>query len=320
MSAPRPRIERPDDMGDVLAEIRRLVAHGSSPTPHQGDRPMVVTARVVAGDERQPNTPQSLALSVELPMTGAALAGNGAIASAPVGPMGEASVSLPVAGVGQAPAPRNGAVQQAVPFRLNPEAMIPAADPAGPLRLPRSLCVVEEAPGGAEAAHPSPAAGQVHDTESLEGAEHRGKPPMLSERPLPRPEETRAEPTEGPPAAVAAVAPFPSAMIRQADTDPRASGPTDPTPFIREPDMQAHANTPASPMQAEPAMQLVSERPAPEALHGDEENPLRALLREVVREEFEGELKRNLDDNLRRMVRAEIAAALTEALVRKSRG
>lgn len=311
MSVPRPRAERPDDMGDVLAEIRRLVAHGSSPAPHPGERPMVVTARVVSGDEGQPNMQQSLALSVELPMSGAAHPGN-ASPSAPVGPDGTASVSLPVAGGGQAD------TRQAVPFRLNPDAMIPAADPSGPLRLPPSLSVVEDAPGDTE--HPCPAAGMVHDVDPLQGADHGSEPPMPFEQPLPLPDDPRPRRAEAPPATIAAVAPFPSAMIRQADMDPRASGPTDTTPLTREPDMQAHANTPASPMQAEPAMQLVSERPAPDTLHDDGENPLRALLREVVREEFEGELKRNLDDNLRRMVRAEIAAALTEALVRKPRG
>ena len=109
--------------------------------------------------------------------------------------------------------------------------------------------------------------------------------------------------------------------IRPMDTDPLASGPPDTTPFSREPDMQAYANTPASLLP--PAMPLMLERPAAEAannLQGEEENPLRALLREVVREEFEGELKRSLDDNLRRLVRTEIAAALTEALMRRPKG
>lgn len=83
--------------------------------------------------------------------------------------------------------------------------------------------------------------------------------------------------------------------------------------------MQAHANSPAAPMHADPVSDRFPQGVG-ETLPGDEENPLRALLREVVREEFAGELTRSLDDNLRRMVRAEIAAALTEALVRRPRG
>ena len=60
-------------MGDVLAEIRRLVARGG-PASQLDQGPMVVTARVTAGtgDERQRNPAQSLALSVELPMSGSA--------------------------------------------------------------------------------------------------------------------------------------------------------------------------------------------------------------------------------------------------------
>ena len=96
--------------------------------------------------------------------------------------------------------------------------------------------------------------------------------------------------------------------------------------------MHAYPTGVVSPLHAEPMMAGAPERcaqnmvpaassaaaPAPaSASPVTEENPLRALLREVVREEFEAEMQRRLDDNLRGMIRGEIVVALTEALVRR---
>ena len=92
--------------------------------------------------------------------------------------------------------------------------------------------------------------------------------------------------------------------------------------------MQAYPIGAISPLHAEPVMAGAAERcahgqgaaPTLAAAHpapGAEENPLRALLREVVREEFEAEMQRRLDDSLRGMIRGEIVVALTEALVRR---
>lgn len=83
--------------------------------------------------------------------------------------------------------------------------------------------------------------------------------------------------------------------------------------------MQAHANSTVSPLQPHPASYAADTAAAGQPSQGEEDNPLRLLLREIVRDEFEGELQRRLDDDLRRMVRSEIAAALTEALTRRSR-
>ena len=94
--------------------------------------------------------------------------------------------------------------------------------------------------------------------------------------------------------------------------------------------MHAHPTGVVSPLHAEPMMASAPERcaqnmvPAASSAAAPaspspviEENPLRALLREVVREEFEAEMQRRLDDNLRGMIRGEILVALTEALVRR---
>lgn len=83
--------------------------------------------------------------------------------------------------------------------------------------------------------------------------------------------------------------------------------------------MQAHANSTVSPLQPHPPSYAADTAAAGQPSQGEEDNPLRLLLREIVRDEFEGELQRRLDDDLRRMVRSEIAAALTEALTRRSR-
>ena len=97
--------------------------------------------------------------------------------------------------------------------------------------------------------------------------------------------------------------------------------------------MHAYPTGVVSPLHAEPVTAGAAERcahnaahvipPAAASAHGApaapaaEENPLRALLREVVREEFEAEMQRRLDENLRSMIRGEIVVALTEALVRR---
>ena len=94
--------------------------------------------------------------------------------------------------------------------------------------------------------------------------------------------------------------------------------------------MHAYPTGVVSPLHAEPMMAGAAERCAQNMVPAassaaapasaspvTEENPLRALLREVVREEFEAEMQRRLDDNLRGMIRGEIVVALTEALVRR---
>lgn len=319
MSVPCPKVQRPDDMGDVLAEIRRLVAHGG-PVPQPDARAMVVRARVVAGEDGQPNTSQSLALSVELPMSGAAQPETAIGAGASANVNGTAN-ALSSTGEQSSTASGSAPVPEATPLRLNRNAMLAAADPTERLRLPPSLSVMEGTRHWRGEKDPPSSSGKV------QGAGAQASDPPIPSRPAPRQEEEQAH-TEKDAAATGmrtmpdAPAPPPIAgTIRSMDTDPPASGSPDTTPFNREPDMQAYANTPASPLPL--AMPLMPERPAAEAANGlqdEEENPLRALLREVVREEFEGELKRSLDDNLRRLVRTEIAAALTEALMRRPKG
>lgn len=317
MSVPLPRIERPDDMGDVLAEIRRLVARGG-PASRLDQAPMVVTARVTAGtgDERQPNPAQSLALPVELPMSGS---GRPVSASGtfPAGP-----ASALVKDGRQAPAVGPIAGDKVAPFRLDPDAMVSAAAQAGPLRLSPRLAARDDPGDAADADHPAmsavpvPPAGPVHgifplpaDRSAARSAVDPLMPPK-AESPWPAGRDIAPEPQPLPPGRDGP-APTPSG--------PCADTPADALLSNGKPDMQAYANSPAAPMHADPVSDRFPQGVG-EALPGDEENPLRALLREVVREEFAGELTRSLDDNLRRMVRAEIAAALTEALVRRPRG
>ncbi|MBB1498317.1 hypothetical protein [Paracoccus sp. MC1862] len=317
MSVPRPRIERPDDMGDVLAEIRRLVARGG-PASQLDQGPMVVTARVTAGtgDERQRNPAQSLALSVELPMSGSAQPAS-ASRTFPAD-----STSVIVKDGRQAPAPGPVAGDKVAPFRLDPDAMVPAAGQGGPLRLTPRPAAKDDAGADADADHPpmsaipAPPASPVHsiflppaDTQPARPAVGPLMPPA-AERPWPAGSDIAPEP-QPPLPAPDGTAPTTSG--------PRTGEPADTLLSNGKPDMQAHANSPAAPMHADPVSGRFPQGVG-EGLPGDEENPLRALLREVVREEFAGELTRSLDDNLRRMVRAEIAAALTEALVRPPRG
>jgi len=339
MSNPQPRVERPDDMGDVLAEIRRLVARGSA-AQQPGGQAMIVTARVIAGEERQSSAAQSLALSVEVPMAAAAqqdsAAGSGGM-SLCVDALGPASRRDQ--GTGHHPAPQDA------PFRLNPDAMIPAAEP--PPRPHRLRLTPDRSDKGGgtrtDAEHPSipQGSGPIDDGDGTcpvqhpvelwrDEADHRPSPlataeaeaqPLCAEHPPARRHEGQDNAAAKPGGQAmdnlpsAAATPLQPAAMKAGAADRIES-------FNREPQMQAYANSPVSPLHADSAPHLC-ERPAPNAaenLRGDEENPLRALLREVVREEFEGELTRSLDDNLRRMVRTEIAAALTEALVRRPRG
>lgn len=316
MSVPRPRADRAEDISDVLAEIRRLVARGG-PAPQLDPAPMVVTARVTAGtgDERQPNPAQSLALSVELPMSGSAQPASAS------GTFPAEAAGASVKGGGQAAGVGSVAGDKVAPFRLDPDAMVPLAAQAGPLRLSSRLAARDDPGRDADTDHPAmsavpaPPASPVHGIFPLPADRHPARPgveslmPPEAERPWPAGPEIAPElqPPPNPPL------PAPDGAA-PTTSGTRAGEPADTFLSNGKPDMQAYANNPAAPA-SDRLPQGVGD-----ALPGDEENPLRALLREVVREEFAGELTRSLDDNLRRMVRAEIAAALTEALVRRPRG
>lgn len=321
MSVPRPKADRAEGISNVLAEIRRLVAHGGPP-PQPDQAPMVVTARVTAGtgDERQPDPARSLALSVELPMSGSVqpASASGTFLAGPA--------SAPVRDGRQAPAPGPVAGDKVAAFRLDPDAMVPASAQAGPLRLSPRLAARDDPGGDADADHPAmsavpaPPASPAHGIFPLPADRHPARPavaplmPPDAESPWPAGPAIAREPQPIPHPS----SPAPDGTV-PTPSGPRAGAPAATLLSNGKPDMQAHANSPAAPMHADP----VSDR-FPQgvggALPSDEENPLRALLREVVREEFAGELTRSLDDNLRRMVRAEIAAALTEALVRRPPG
>lgn len=115
MSVPRPRLGRPDDEADVLAEIRRLVSRGAM-APQPDGPPLAATARVAAGmgDDRQSGASQSL-LQPAAPL----IAGAGHSAPQDDG----AAVARLVGHAG-----RPHAMPRELLFRLNPDALIPPAE------------------------------------------------------------------------------------------------------------------------------------------------------------------------------------------------
>lgn len=282
---------------------------------------MVVTARVIAGpgDNRQTAAPQSLALSVELPMSAGQPGGNAQTAA----PDGQSGVSIPF--------PTAPAVRDILAFRPDADGPEAAAGRVSRLRLTPDLSVTTgtRLRPVADGDDPSDMTfGPVpQDMQSMTGRQQGDDPTISSGESVPSHQSADIQALSGPvPAVVPAAqdaAPAPVHAPPRTDPGPLAGGPPDTQTLNREPEMQAYANSPVTPMHADPAVHRQPERFAPgasEAVSGEDENPLRALLREVVREEFEGELARSLDENLRRMVRHEIAAALTEALVRRPRG
>lgn len=289
----------PDDTGDVLASIRRLIASDKVVTRRPGALGHAALVPERAGrDILLPCalTPDHARMAMAPPQ--GRRAGTGADASAAV------SVRRDDAG-GHASGTGPG---RPAPLRLNPDAMIPPAEaaccPLGRLRLTQGQPVTDPLGSGDGAFAPVPAGPALPDL------------PDALPAPTPRTAGADGDATAAP-----------------ADTDPSSGLSQDPTPSSNK-DMTMHAYpTAVSPLHTEPTMTSLAERchpgplmaPAagpvamasPSAPAMAEENPLRALLREVVREEFEAEMQRRLDDSLRGMIRSEIVVALTEALIRR---
>ena len=226
------------------------------------------------------------------------------------------AISIAVARMGGFACPTADTGGMQAPLRLNPEAMIPAADAAGflagRLRLSQGSASLEQTagalPGGQESSDPMEAT--------------TASPPVVDGVSC----DTSLLPAGGPGAqAIRDAAATAAAKLNAGPCDARPHDLTTlPTLLIKDTTMQSYPTGIVSPLHAEPTMAGMAERspatpaamaPAPAAM--PEENPLRALLREVVREEFEAEMQRRLDDNLRGMIRGEIVVALTEALVRR---
>lgn len=294
----------PADTGDVLASIRRLIASDNAATGGKGSR--AEGARMTGG----PLAPESAP-----PCATSLGCARSTRTSFPDGQ----TVQPDAARVPAATLARPPDVGGQMPLLLKPESMVAAADgasqPAGRLRL---------SPDRAAACPPLPP----------ETAAFNAEPPasdLPPDAPAAAPEAAPVPDARPDPQPVQAAGDSPPAAPK---TETRASGPHDVTsPSNKETAMQAYPTGAISPLHAEPVMAGAAERcahgqgaaqaaPAPtlaaaQPAPGAEENPLRALLREVVREEFEAEMQRRLDDSLRGMIRGEIVVALTEALVRR---
>ena len=277
----------PVDTGDVLASIRRLIASDNATTGARGEGARMTGASFARAGALPCATSLGCARSFRAPFVD-----------------GDRAATLPEVAHLAAP----GMIRQfdsdsgQMPLRLKPEAMIAtaeaASDAVGPLRLSQEI------------AAPRPVAAPSLD----EVAVMPDTAPMVTTG-------TDAQPMldagSGSPAAPGSGA--------------RDSNPHDlPSPSNKETTMHAYPTGVVSPLHAEPMMAGAAERCAQNMVPAassaaapasaspvTEENPLRALLREVVREEFEAEMQRRLDDNLRGMIRGEIVVALTEALVRR---
>lgn len=277
------------DTGDVLASIRRLIASDNATT----------RARSFA------QMPAAAGRDILLPCA----MGKDCVRPA----MTPAPDHLPAGATARAAADRihdtagridaAGGPDQA-PLRLNPEAMIAdaAGCPARRLRLPQGF------PPAGQAQAPLP---QDKGLAATQDAGHA--PPVPLEMP-----RNAAVLAAGDPAQ--AIREGAEAAAAGPDPDPRENEPHPTiTPLDKETTMQAYPTGVVSPLHAESPMTGLADRCAHghAAASAAEENPLRALLREVVREEFEGEMQRRLDDTLRGMIRSEIVVALTEALLRR---
>lgn len=298
----------PVDTGDVLASIRRLIASDNPTTSGRGpgDNGARMTGAPFARDAALPcATGLGCARSGRTPVPGVHVGRMAALPEA-------ASLAVPgAAGQVDSDLPQ-------VPLRLNPEAMIAMADAAdhspAPLRLSGDTAAIQppatapaEAAWGAE----QPAADLPPDTIAVAP----GTPQMAD-----------AASADTPPAPDAGDSP-----PAEPEAETPVCGANDLTsPSNKETTMHAYPTGVVSPLHAEPVTAGAAERCAHNAAHVippatasahaapvAEENPLRALLREVVREEFEAEMQRRLDENLRSMIRGEIVVALTEALVRR---
>lgn len=303
------RLPMPGDTGDVLASIRRLIASDSATTSSPAAR--AETARRMGTSAGRTAAPPC-AVSV----------GCARVLGPPPSDIGAARRTA--LSVEPTPAERPRAAAPAgldqVPLRLNPDAMVAAADaarcPAGCPQLSQEAAAPRQ-----DAAAPRQETAATEEAPSDPAEAATAVPPLRDDAGISAAPDT----AEGQPAGA------------QPETcDSHLHDLT--SPSNKETTMQAYPTGVVSPLHAEPVMPGVAERCAHSVAHAGpsvaapvhagpvhaapvhaaaDENPLRALLREVVREEFETEMQRRLDETLRGMIRGEIVVALTEALVRR---
>lgn len=315
--APPQRAKNPDELGDVLASIRRLIAQEGAALQDAG-----TAGSASSGAARTDPTGPGSGDPVTL----------GAAAPRPVQDSAALSLAVDAAAARMADTARRIEAARLqteqpspAPFRLNPEALIPPAEQpawADPQRrlTPGLLAEVAGDVSGDEGAAPIQ---KTQDVRSL--ASHD---PLYTGAP----EETLV--AEGSPAWPEIAPESQPALPQAAVAAPRPSD-TNAAPTLREA-LAALPTSPELPKQENAAMLPTADRaqatitPHPSAaapLHSmaapaqPEATPIagegllvRQLLREAIRAELSAELGERLDGELRLLVRQEIAAALSAAL------
>lgn len=348
----RPPPKSPEELGDVLASIRRLIAReqgGQTADPAVPPQPQPGAALAVVPDAPQAAarvlTPKALSPADMLVQS------HGAAPDIPVPPSVVPQPSTPQLAP-QATPPQTAALSQAVdaaaarmadtarrieaaraaqdtPFRLNPDALIPPAEhaprdeAAGAARLRLSPTLV--APDSDHQAE----AGAAAPIESVAEAPAPAEPPRRDDRPVFAHPVSVLHPAD---AAESDPAPQPARTLLRIVETAEASEPaaparapiaisedTPPMQIIAERADAVAANAaahPAMPAATAPQAQGWPPAEAPAAAPRNDGNGdmLRQLLREAVRAELAAEMGQRIDGELRLMVRQEIAAALNSAL------
>lgn len=322
-----------DDMSDVLASIRRLIARedgdAAGPSPHAAS-PWTAAAPTLRhpGPAGSPAAAQPGSAHDAVPVRA-----DPASAQPPTSRGGPA----PLFGASH-PDPALGAGNDSAPLRLRPDALIPSAGtfgrPEGRLRLRSVLAANAEPVGGRGAACGEDPAGALDagfDDWTVAGAAAVGN--MQADLPadetlhdpvaaLPVPPShgafTGAVPGECVAPASPGLSPAPSLDAADAPAERITGAPAgwavrlsqavsdDPKPGPAEPAAPVLAIDPAALPEpaAAPAARLADARPAPASLRG--------MLRAAIRQEIEGEIDRLVNGPLHRLIRAEVARAVAE--------
>lgn len=287
------RMERPrtsargDDLGDVLASIRRLIAQETAPARADGSGPVDRPAEGPVGATGAGASPQPSGSApgeeTGLPLSpGRTMAMTSSLAEAV-----EAAAARMADTARRVEAARS--VPAEPPFRLNPDALIPAAAACAPapeptLRLSPRLSVLE---GGAEAA---PSASRTPS-----GALATG--PDAAPTPQQGVPQVEAEP---------GFAALPDTAAETATVRALAARLNDDHAGLIAPPITRDRDEPFPNLAATVSADIATEQTM-------DAHPLRNLLRDAIRDELRGEFADRLDSDLRRLVREELAAALTEA-------
>ena len=326
-----------DNMGDVLASIRRLIAREDGDTALARPSPGASAPRAAPTLREPGSTGAPTAAKPASAPSAVPLRADPAGAQPPA-PRGEAA---PLFGASH-PTPNREAVDDSAPLRLRPDALIPPAGtfrrPEGRLRL-RSVLDANETPaapvdwlGTACAGEPLPsldtgfddwtvagtgAAGDVHADLPAEEVIH-DPAPALPVTPHPYRAFTHPLAPEDAALAVPVLSQAPSLLRADAPALRAAEAPggwAAALPQARLGDASFHtAEPPAPTMAVEPAALPEADAPPATLLADALPAPasLRGLVRAAIRHEIEGEIDRLVHGPLHRLIRAEVARAVAE--------